>query len=406
MNRHKIVLNSLIIFLAVVFSTGELKAQDNNRSGYIITKSNDTIKGYILNVNIGQFTKCLFQKDSHMKPVEYSPEDIIAYRFDNGGKFFVSKEVPSGTGKTTLFLEYLIKGKANLYFMRDNTEHYYIQKENELLIELTEPKMIAADFGGEVYSHPQKYTGRLKYILSDCPAVFPEIDAVKLYPDQLIRLAKDYHNQVCDSAKCIIYERKLHPVKINLGVFAGVSYNDFKFNTANFTDKRAVGFAGCVVEIENLFFSLERITLNTGLAAQYLTTYTFNTDNYISQNVVFMKKQVSDMNMKAFTIKIPVMINYIFTQTRLRPYLGGGITNMFFLTQNKDIYITDYNEYYGQPVPLYHLGIVGTAGLKYKLKDAHSVFAEFSYEKIQNMNMNEILRMHNKTISFRAGYLF
>jgi len=406
MNKNRALLNCLFILLTILISTDGLKAQANNQSGYIITNSYDTIRGYILNVNIGQFTKCLFKKKSDSEPVTYYPKDIKGYRFENNGKYFVSKEVALSTGKKMLFLEYLIKGKANMYFMRDNSDHYFIQKENELLIELTEPKKNADDVVGEVYSRPQQYTGKLKYILSDCPGIFKEIDAVKLYPDQLIRLAKDYHNKVCDSAKCIIFERKILPLKVNLGVYAGISYNDFKFNAANFTDKRSGGFVGLAVEFENIFFSQERITLNTGLAAQYFSTYSFNTDEFIYHDIPYVKKQVSDMNMKAFTIKIPVTINYIFTQTRLRPYIGGGITNMFFLSQNKEIYISDFNEYYGKPIPLYHLGIIGSAGLKYKLKKSHSVFVEFSYEKIQNMNINAMLRMHNETISFRAGCMF
>jgi len=397
-----------ITLSAICFSsiTG-ISAQEKSQSGYIITKSNDTIRGYIQNVNINQFTKCSFKKEKNSPTIDYLPGEIAAYRFDGDGKFFISMDTPSIAGNKTLFLEYLIKGKANIYFMRDNSDHYYIQKNDDKLIELTEPQKFFTNEKGTFYS-PQKYTGRLKYILSDCPQIYSEIDAIKMYPNQLIKLAKHYHERVCDSAKCIVFERKIKPVKFHIGVFAGMSYNDFRFNASNYSDKRPAGLAGCKVEIENLFFSLERVNLNIGGMLQYLSTYNFNTQGYIYNGIVYGTDHINnyDLNIRATTVRIPVTIQYLFTQTRLKPYIGGGVTNLFFLSQNKNLYVPDFNEYYGKAIPFYHLGIIGTAGLKYQLKNRCSVFLEFSYEKLQNMNINEMLRMHDRTLTLETGIMF
>lgn len=405
MKRKQILAKCIAVLVYIIIPINWLVAQENNQSGYVITKTNDTIRGYIQNVNINQFTRCSFKVNKDSKIVDYLPGEIVAYRFGENGKFFISKETPSTSGNKILFLEYLIKGKASIYFMRDNTDHYYIQKEDDKLLELTEPQKITNNAEGN-YLTPQKYTGRLKYVLSDCPSIYSEIDALKLYPDQLIKLAKDYHEKVCDSEKCIVFEKKNNPVKFHIGVLAGISYNDFKFNATNYTDDRLGAFAGCKVEIENLIYALERITLNTGLIFQYYSTYKFHIDVYQYSYSDFTGNQILNLNLNATAFKIPLTVNYMLTQSKVRPYIGGGITNMFFLSQNKDIYIKDFTDYFGKTIPFYHFGIIGTAGLKYQLKNRHSLFVEFNYEKISNLNVNEVLRMHNQSLSLQAGYMF
>jgi hypothetical protein len=290
--------------------------------------------------------------------------------------------------------------------MRNNKDHYFIQKEGEKFIELSETPVLSKDSDGRNYYPPQKYTGKLKYTLSDCPEIYTEIDDIKLNPTQLIKLAKDYHNKVCNTEHCIIYERKIKPVKFNFGVLAGVSYTDFIFNANNYTDKGASAFAGGKVEIENLMPTFERFTVNTGFIVQYFSNYNFHTDSYVYNNVVYTENTVSVHDMQSTTLKIPLTFNYMFTQSKCRPYIGAGITNRFFMKQNKSIYITDFTDYYGQAIPFFHLGYIGLTGIKYLVNNKHSVFLEFNYEQMQNMNMNEILRIHNRTFSIQAGYIF
>ena len=323
-------------------------------------------------MNINQFIQCAFKIDSKSPVITYSPNDILAYRFDNNGKFFVSKEVPTLTGTKVFFLEYLIKGKANIYFRRDNNEHYYIQKEVGDLMELTETPVLSKNEEGLPHYKPQKYTGKLKYVLSDCPDLFDEIDGLKLYSTQLIKLAKDYHDKVCESSKCIVFERKINPLKFNFVVLSGISYNDFIFSPENYTDKRIGALIGCNLEIQNLFFSFERMTVSTGVTLQYFSTYTLHTDSYQANNVIYSHNKVTDIDMRTGFIKIPVSFNYTLNYNKLQPYFGLGLTNTFYITQNKDLFVNDYNTYFGQAIPFYHLGVLGIFGVKFKLNNLSS----------------------------------
>ena len=68
-----------------------VNAQRNFKSGYIITLTGDTIKGYIdSRGDIKNYKRCVFKENEENSSAEYSPEEIRAYRFIDG-KFFISK---------------------------------------------------------------------------------------------------------------------------------------------------------------------------------------------------------------------------------------------------------------------------------------------------------------------------
>jgi hypothetical protein len=67
---------------------------------------------------------------------------LLAFRFLDS-KYYVTKEINNKKS----FLEYLIKGKINIYYMRDEKgDHYYLDKENVELTEIPyEEKIIYVD---------------------------------------------------------------------------------------------------------------------------------------------------------------------------------------------------------------------------------------------------------------------
>ena len=101
--------------------------QENYKPGYIITNSHDTIKGYILSVNINPYKECRFKKNIKDKPKVFFPDQIYAYRYNENGRFYISKDTPEQNDTTKYFLEFMIQGKANIYMMTDITDHFYIQ---------------------------------------------------------------------------------------------------------------------------------------------------------------------------------------------------------------------------------------------------------------------------------------
>ena len=190
------------ILFGLFISSRLLNAQADFRPGYIIKSDGDTIYGtidYRGDVLMGGI--CKF-KDADNTIKTYSPTDLRAYRFIDS-KYFVSKEVDS----TTVFLEYLIKGKVNIYYMRDNNgDHYYLDKEGLRISEIPYEEEIKYIEDKLVFYESTKHIGFLSLYMKDAPDFQSQINSFgKPAHINLIELAEDYHNIVCEGEKCIIY---------------------------------------------------------------------------------------------------------------------------------------------------------------------------------------------------------
>ena len=390
--------------------------QENYKPGYIITNSMDTIRGYILSVNNKPYKECCFKKDIKDKPQIYLPDQIFAYRFDGNGKFFISKDTPDQNGTTKYFLEFMIQGKANIYMMTDVKDHFYIETDKYKMMELSEPLKYSKNEYGVLLSRPNKYTGKLKYVMSDCPEVFSEIDDLKLYPKAIIKLAENYHNHVCSGDKCIIYEKKIAPLKIDWGPVAGISYNSFYFNGQNYSNYQSNNLLGINIELDNLIFAKEQIFLKTGVYLQQFNNYNLYEKRLSIDGVDYYGNFLTGpINFKSYVLLNPITFNYSFPMNKFAPYVGAGISNMFILTQNKDYHLIDfkyyngleeYKSYLGNVLPFYHLGFMGAVGLKYKFRNNHSINLEFNYQNFNNLNANLSLRINTIYYSAQLGYLF
>ena len=126
----------------MVLCIGSVQAQRDYRKGYIITNRQDTIYGWIdYRGDIRNSKVCSFKKTENDQATEYSPSDILAYRFIDS-KFYVSKNVGTADAPNQVFLEYLVNGLANLYYFRDenSNDHYYIENDGRF-IELSRPEI-------------------------------------------------------------------------------------------------------------------------------------------------------------------------------------------------------------------------------------------------------------------------
>lgn len=386
------------ILSCFLFATS-IKAEDKYRSGFIITNSNDTINGFIQAYNINAYTQCRFKKKLVDKVVEYLPGEILAYRFDDS-KFYISKQAPLETGNKLLFLEYLIKGKARVYFFHDDMDHYFIETENKKILELSEyPKLITKEDGTSYYKEDH-YKGRLKYMLSDCPEILPEIERSSLKPGNMINLAKDYHNRVCKSEQCTVFERKIKPVKIQISIVGGFAFNKFEIEQSH-TNVSMEGLIGCKFDIENLFFSSEKSTIQLGLLFQNYSNYTMYNENNANTIYYAMKS-----NLNTVAVRIPMIYKYSFSLERIRPYVGAGFTNAFVISSNKDFSIYDSWMNITKPFPFYQAGVIGVVGTKLMLNNKHAINLELNYEYNQDLkSVDHLYALKSSNISFIFGYI-
>lgn len=200
-----------LIFFVFLLSAGLLNAQTDFRPGYIVENSGDTIFGYIdYRGDLLMSSICRF-KDTDNTIKVFSPYEIMAYRFIDS-KLFVSRKV----NDKNVFLEYLIKGKINIYFMRDASGgHYYIDKENVELTEIPYEERIIYLYEVPFNHKSSKHIGVLSYLMQDAPEFKSRIESITKPDHQnLIKLAEDYHNTVCKDEECVIYQKSVPLIKI------------------------------------------------------------------------------------------------------------------------------------------------------------------------------------------------
>lgn len=408
----------------------QISAQRDFRPGFVILNNGDTVKGSIHYKATGTAVLCTFRAGPTFVPTDYNPYELAAFRFDDG-KFFVSRMIESEPGPKKVFLEFLLKGKLNLYYMRDGSDHYYIEKENGRLIELTEKEKIQIGAGGTQTVRPSQFEGKLRSVMADCPAIYPEINRTGLNHSSLIRLGKDYHEMVCTTEQCIVFERQKKPFRISVGLLVGYTFNRLKFGsqktreqngepTADYGQQLVTGFspgmaAGARLEFVNIFSTFEHVSVIVDFEmqrySQYRLTATGETDQvhyegndyWLSSypNIVYIKNL--DVDIKTWMLKVPLRIRYTFRSGSVRPYLSAGVMNMLTVSQNEEFQLLRFTEEYGKSVPSYHFGLTLAAGSRIRIGQDLSIFVEGGYDYTQNYNVTQERRLSNSLFVLRAG---
>jgi hypothetical protein len=303
--KYKNMKNFNLILFGLFISTALLNAQADFRSGYIIKDTGDTLYGTIdYRMDSYMSNICRFKNSDNIISV-YSPSDIIAFRFIDS-KFYVVREINS----QKLFLEYLIKGKVNIYFLKnDRDEHYFIDKEGEKIMEIPFKESFVTIDRREYYSESTKHIGVLKYYMKDAPGLKSEIEGLKnLQQNNLIKLAKDYQNIVCKDEQCIVFENKIPVIKFSLEPCVGlISYRG---------DNKNIFSYGGYVFVSNPQVS-EKLYFKTGII--------FNTSKWYSTEA----EELVDVKI----VKFPLQFQYMYTAKKLQPKASIGV---IFWTYNSD----------------------------------------------------------------------
>jgi hypothetical protein len=198
---------------------GIVFGQADFRPGYIILTSGDTIRGEInLRSSSAMSKECIFRTDDKSDSKKLHPDDLKEFRMDNG-RYFVSRYLQN-SGQ--VFLEYLVNGKLNLYYISESdVKRYYVQKEGDTIREL--PEEVDYEYVNEVrrYRPPRFSRGLLTVLTSDAPELKTEINGIDpRNQKELVKLAVDYHHVVCSNEECMVYRKKI-PFKISVQPLIG-----------------------------------------------------------------------------------------------------------------------------------------------------------------------------------------
>jgi hypothetical protein len=320
----------IVILIFTLLSCTVCFSQDY-RSGYVVTNNADTIHGLIsYKGNKANSSQCKFKKNKKTKPVIYTPNDIRMYRFDNG-KYFISKIAPLSYGK--IFLEYLINGTVDIYYYRDKKgEHYLIDNGDNKLNELTSGDVIFI-MNNQKYSRRDKsYQGLLKSAFTKSPSIQKRVDDLKISHKSLIQISKDYHNEVCSSEVCVVYQENVPKSIFTWGPVISFNHYAVKNNHGSFPDevyylkdtdiKPQTYFAYGFFIRQNIPMFNERLFYNIEHTFHQRSFETSNKTDYQKGSQIYY---IDRITYKSNSINTNVALRYEFYGRQIRPALTGGI---------------------------------------------------------------------------------
>ncbi|MBR5653434.1 MAG: hypothetical protein IKX22_05070 [Prevotella sp.] len=216
----------------LAFSATATMAQTNPKPGYIITNSGDTVRGNIdFRTNESLSRQCVFWANGGSEGTTYKPGDIEGFRFDNNGKYFVTRRLALFGDPQLYFAEFMVQGKMNLYcvvFNRD--EYYFFEREDGEMAQLTNRAFLTTsslENEKDKLEEKKEQYGKVKVLLQDSWKAASEMTGSDMTRKQLVKVVRDYHNDVCtDGSSCVVYEynEKTDKSKTHIKAFTGFSY--------------------------------------------------------------------------------------------------------------------------------------------------------------------------------------
>ena len=269
-------MNKIILLALLAVSATMAMAQINPKSGIIITNSGDTIRGVIdFRTNEKLSKECEFWAEGKTDGKTYKPGDIEGFRFDDNGKYFVTRKLNVDGKPRLYFAEFMVKGMMNLYCVVENSdEHFFFEREDGEMAKLTSRAFRTTSTLQEVQDkmlEKKEQYGKVKYLLRDSWTAIEDMNKPEVSRKQLVNVVRDYHKDVCtDGSTCVVYEynEKSDKEKYYFKFFTGFSYYSKKSCLEYLPSKSYTGCAfdfGIGVEL-NIGRTLKGGSLELGLA--------------------------------------------------------------------------------------------------------------------------------------------
>jgi len=378
---------TILVLFCFLFS---INAQENYSSGYIITNTYDTIRGYIdYKTDIQNAKVCHFKPNLNDKEQSFLPGQIAGYRFTDEGRFYVTKSVTIKDSTCTVFLEYLVKGIMNLYYYTEGSDastdvnynnYYFFENENGEMNSITKgpDEIIEIDNGCLKNREDNKYKGMLRYIFRDCEPVGSEALQSKFKQESMVELTKDYHKRICTSGEeCIEFVTKpdTHYYKFNYTIYVAsdycLTYNSIFGNTYSRVEKSISPILGAQINL-----SIPRWVKSLSLQADISVTKLADVYGY-----------------KPYRFALNLGGKYTYQNMKVRPSFEIGINN-------------EYRNYVGLDVEKIYPGYYAAVGLNPSLGNGHFFLLSLGYELQKIWESWSVFSFDETALKLKLGYTF
>lgn len=326
----------VLMILSLILLSRYGYAQYDFKTGYIVTHHGDTIHGYLDYANPAKNARnCFFKKEVNGTIDRYTPQEINAYSF-SGSKLYVTKTAPLIDTTGLFFMEYLVDGVMDLYYLNEfGSDQFFIEKDNKLY-RLSNEKVKRMIDNKEYVADSKTYVGLLLFLMEDAEPLKSQIERTEFNAQSLIDITKEYHDQVCDSVQCIVYykkNKKLNDSKwrIRLGVSAEYNHSILTMNSKIIGGMFGLGYGEFIHE----FVVNESNASFTSSAATVVPVVFLNIrrNNKTSFQIEARYQKTKHSLIELEEVKIPVLFNYEFMYYKNpRPFINVGIVNDFVLS--------------------------------------------------------------------------
>jgi len=235
---------------------------------------------------------------------KYGPSEIYEYGFKDG-RIYISKEITILDSAQQVFLELLVRGKTNLYYLKGKGFRiFYLENDHTFLNEI--PKK---DYKDEKIG----FRERLSDFTSDCHNVSDAIKFTSYRKKSLSKLITRYN-------KCELKPFPHFRYGLNIGYeftkliitkgneYQYINYLDFKYDG---------GFL--IALFADYPISASDFSLHTELN---FSKHGFSYNKLVEEKDIDFVSNIS-------SLKIPVLLRYEYPLNKIRPFLNVGLLGSF-----------------------------------------------------------------------------
>ena len=303
-----------LLFLVIIFTfQNSLKAQSELLPGFIITKENDTIYGYLLNEVDSKLNNHIefYSNASDTIPETYTASEINSFFYDNGRTF---KSLQRKKDSIPEFAKRVTTGKINMYVGHEKVfgklNVYLNRSDTNLSVKLLPPQKKTFSEGGKTYNRKDKnYIGLLSYITGNTQ-VNRELNSTGYTEKEIKKYISSYNSEFEESFPSSVY---VNNKKTTYMLTAGLPFN-IKSEITHFR----ISAYRDVTYIEKS----SNISFRMGMSYRYWKSNEEVNTNY--QNAATTYRQ-------QFLSIIPIGVNFHGNPKKIIPYgyIGLGLGILF-----------------------------------------------------------------------------
>lgn len=338
-----------IFLLLILQFSSSLFSQQVFRDGYIEKKSGESFSGLVaFNPDKKIPDNCIFKRFDIAYELKYNPSQLKAFGYKNG-KRYESLEM----GGDVAFYEILVKGDISVF---NKGAKYYIRKNGQSPFEVKNGRNSVTIDGKQ---HEFDSLSELLKFLTSASTIKVE-DNINL-KDDLVPLVLAYNKTSGNSWN--VYNRSFSEKELSLqawrsgsnqsrfGILGGVNNYILKVKPTRSQiylpdpEKETSIMLGISYE-RVLSKKTDKMVLRADLIYLQQDFY-----NYSETQLYSTMLSRDDAFYKFSAIKMPVLLQYYFTGSRIKPYLNGGLSGMIFL--NKEYSHISEVEIFGKDIRTY-----------------------------------------------------